>query len=131
MNSRLRENNNFNNNVPGPVYFNKYCLAIERSLVLKLVLAPLCSVYIHVGTNMYTCSSFSTLYLLSMFGLCLVNIYIALYLIFCFRDIHLLICPFLTCHVMYDLREMRCMFCSHLHISRKSAQNCPMSVHHL
>ena len=34
------------------------------------------------------------------------------YGIFCCSDIDLFICLYLTCHVMYDLREIKCMFCS-------------------
>ena len=62
---------------------------------------------------------FIQLYPLSAHNVCLTprllvhrHCHICLYLIFCCRDIYLLICLYLTCHVMYDLREIKCMFCS-------------------
>ena len=68
---------------------------------------------------LYCIYIFIQLYPLSAHNVCLTprllvhrHCHICLYLIFCCRDIYLLICLYLTCHVMYDLREIKCMFCS-------------------
>ena len=86
--------------------------------------ASTCSPRIYSCFKTYTCSYLfiylyiSILYLLTMFASHLAYLFIVTvifsykYLIFCCRDIHLFICLYLTCHVMYDLREVKCMFCS-------------------